>query len=211
MRGVSTDPGVQKPAVPATERITSILVALREKQPEAFNHLVAVVYPELRRIARRELRRTQRGGTPDTGSIVNETYLKLIDQTRVNWQNRNHFFAIAARAMRQVLIDRARKRERQKRGGGIEEVTLDDRVSAIQTEPEKLLVIDDLLNRMEAVEPRWREVFECRFFGGYSESETAAIVGRSTRTVQREWQLAKTWLAGISKGHQAHPSRKDRA
>ena len=196
--------------MPATERITSILVALREEQPGAFDHLVSVVYPELRRIARRQLRRTQRGGALDTGSLVNETYLKLIDQTRVNWQDRNHFFAIAARAMRQVIIDYARQRQRQKRGGGIEEVTLDDRVSAIETDADALLVLDDLLNRMEAVQPRWRKVVEYRFFGGYSVLETADLLSLSTRMVERDWRAARDWLKLRSTGHQAHPSRKDR-
>src|SRR5712672_940360 len=116
--------GVRRITVPVPEGITAILVAHREGRLGAFDELVALVYPELRRIARRQLGRFRRGETLDTSSLGNEAYLKLIDQSRASWQDRNHFFAIAARAMRQVIIDYARNRKCQKRGGGIEPMTL---------------------------------------------------------------------------------------
>jgi RNA polymerase sigma factor (TIGR02999 family) len=180
--------------VGATEGITSVLVALREGRPGAFDRLVVLVYPELRRIARRQLGRWRTGGSLDTGTLVNEAYLKLVDQRSVNWQDRQHFFAIAAHAMRQVIIDYARKRHSLKRGGGVKPATLDDREIAIQTQVENLLLLDELLSRLAAAEPRLLQLVECRFFAGYSEAETAAALNMSTRTVQREWLRAKAWL-----------------
>ncbi len=169
-------------------------MALREGRPGAFDRLVALVYPELRRIARRQLGRWRTGGSLDTGTLVNEAYLKLVDQRSVNWQDRQHFFAIAAHAMRQVMIDYARKRHSLKRGGGVKPATLDDREIAIQTQVENLLLLDELLSRLAAAEPRLLQLVECRFFAGYSEAETADALSMSTRTVQREWLRAKAWL-----------------
>jgi len=157
--------------VPATEPITSILVAYRHGEPGALDRLVSLVYPELRRIARRQLGPWRPGLSLDTGAVVHEVYLRLVDQSKVQWQDRNHFFAIAARAMRQVIIDHAR----QRRAG-------------------KLLELNDLLARLEAENPRWLQVVECRFFAGYSESETAEALGVSTRTVERDWLHARVWL-----------------
>ena len=180
--------------MPAIDGITSILVAHREGRPGAFDQLVAMVYPELRRIARRQLGRWRAVGSLDTGSLVNEAYLKLVDQTRVNWQDRHHFFAISATAMRQVIIDYARKRTSQKRGGGVVQVPLEDREIAIQNQVEELLALDELLDRLDAQEPRLKQLVECRFFAGYSEAETADALQISIRTVQREWLRAKAWL-----------------
>ena len=190
--------------VPAIDGITSVLVAHGEGQSGAFDQLVGLVYPELRRIARQQLGRWRGRGTLDTSAVVNEAYLKLIDQTRASWKDRNHFFAIAARAMRQVLIDHARRRHSQKRGGGLEQTALDGQDVAIQTQVEDLLTLDELLGRLEAVEPRLLQVVECRFFAGYSESETAAALDISTRTVEREWLRAKAWLRAAA-GQPASP------
>lgn len=174
-----------------TEPITSILVAYRHGQPEAFDRLVSLVYPELRRIARRQLRPWRPGLSLDTGAVVHDAYLKLVEQTKVEWQDRNHFFAIAARVMRQVIIDYARKRHAQKRGGS---VPLGDREVAIQAQAEELLELNELLGRLEAEDPRLLQVVECRFFAGYSETETAKALGVSTRTVERDWLRARVWL-----------------
>ena len=174
-----------------TEPITSILVAYRHGQPEAFDRLVSLVYPELRRIARRQLRPWRPGLSLDTGAVVHDAYVKLVDQTKVEWQDRNHFFAIAARVMRQVIIDYARKRHAQKRGGS---VPLGDREVAIQAQAEELLELNELLGRLEAEDPRMLQVVECRFFAGYSETETAKALGVSTRTVERDWLRARVWL-----------------
>jgi len=180
--------------VPGIEGITSILVAHREGRPGAFDQLVALVYPELRRIARRQLGRWRATGSLGTGSLVNEAYLKLIDQTKANWQDRDHFFAIAACAMRQVIIDYARRRKTQKRGGDVQQVPLDEQEIAIQTQVEQLLALDQLLTRLGAEQPRLKQVVECRFFAGYTDAETANVLHISTRTVEREWLRAKAWL-----------------
>lgn len=180
-------------AVPPTEAITSVLMAHRQGEPGAFDKLVGLVYPELRRIARRQLARRRPGLSLDTGSLVHEAYLKLIDQTRVDWQDRNHFFAIAARGMRQVIIDYARKRQAQKRGGG-NVVGLDDREVAVQAQAEQLVALNELLDRLEAEDPRLLQVVECRFFAGYSDAETAEALGVSTRTIERDWLRARVWL-----------------
>jgi RNA polymerase sigma factor (TIGR02999 family) len=179
--------------VPATEPITSILVAYRHGEPGALDRLVSLVYPELRRIARRQLGRWRPGLSLDTGAVVHEVYLKLVDQSQVQWQDRNHFFAIAARAMRQIIIDHARQRQAEKRGGG-SVLALGDREVAVQAQAARLLELNDLLARLETENPRWLQVVECRFFAGYTEAETAEALGVSTRTVERDWLGARVWL-----------------
>jgi RNA polymerase sigma-70 factor, ECF subfamily len=187
--------------VAGTEPITSILVAYRHGQADAFDRLVSLVYPELRRIARRQLRPWRPGLSLDTSAVVHEAYLKLVDQTQVEWQDRGHFFAIAARAMRQVIIDYARKRSAQKRGGG--NVSLGDREVAIQAQAAELLELNELLGRLEAEDPRLLQIVECRFFAGYSEAETAKALGVSTRTVERDWLRARIWLKHAMTGSTA--------
>jgi RNA polymerase sigma factor (TIGR02999 family) len=174
-----------------TEPITSILVAYRDGRPDAFDKLVSLVYPELRRIAQRQLRPWRPGLSLDSGAVVHEVYLKLVDQTKVEWQDRSHFFAVAARAMRQLIIDYARKRHAQKRDGS---VAPGDREVAIQAQAADLLELNELLGRLEAENPRLLQVVECRFFAGYSETETAKALGISVRTVERDWLRARVWL-----------------
>jgi RNA polymerase sigma factor (TIGR02999 family) len=187
--------------VPGTEPITSFLVAYRHGQADAFDKVVSLVYPELRRIARRQLRPWRPGLSLDTSAVVHEAYLKLVDQAQVEWQDRSHFFAIAARAMRQVIIDYARKRTAQKRGGG--SVSLGDREVAIQAHAAELLELNELLGLLEAEDPRLLQVVECRFFAGYSETETATALGVSTRTVERDWLRARVWLKRAMTGSTA--------
>jgi RNA polymerase sigma factor (TIGR02999 family) len=191
--------------VPSIEGITSVLIALRDGEPGAFDQLVALVYPELRRIARRQLGRWRATGSLDTGSLVNEAYLKLVDQTRANWHDRDHFFAIAACAMRQVIIDYARRRQTQKRGGDVRQVPLDEHQIAVQAQVEHLLALDQLLTRLGAAEPRLKQVVECRFFAGYSDEETARVLRVSTRTVEREWLRAKAWLRAAAMPERSEP------
>jgi RNA polymerase sigma factor (TIGR02999 family) len=183
----------ERRAVPVTEPITSLLVAYRQGEPGALDRVVSLVYPELRRIARRQLGAWRPGLSLDTGAVVHEVYLKLVDQSKVQWQDRNHFFAIAARAMRRVIIDHARRRRAEKRGGG-GVVPLGDREIAVQAQAAHLLELNDVLARLEAENPRWLQVVECRFFAGYSEAETADALGVSTRTVERDWLQARVWL-----------------
>ena len=174
------------------ERITALLVAHRHGRPDAFDKLVSLVYPELRRVARRQLRPWRPGLTLDSGAVVHEAYLKLVDQTKVEWQDRSHFFAIAARVMRHVIVDYARTRHTQKRGGGT--VAITDREVAVQAQAEELIWLNEVLERLEAESPRMLQVVECRFFAGYSETETAEALDVSARTVERDWLRARVWL-----------------
>jgi RNA polymerase sigma factor (TIGR02999 family) len=179
--------------VRAIDGLTSLLAAHREGEAGAFDRLVSLVYPELRRIARRQLGRWRPGISLDTGSVVNEAYLKLVDQSKADWRDRNHFYAIAALGMRQVIIDYARKRKALKRGGGAI-VTDSHHEAAVRAQAEELLALNEALQRLEAEDPRLLQIVDCRFFAGYSETETAAVLGVSTRTIQREWLRARAWL-----------------
>jgi RNA polymerase sigma factor (TIGR02999 family) len=180
--------------VSGIEGITAVLVAHREGEPGAFDRLVGLVYPDLRRIARRQLGRWRHGVSLDTGALVHEAYLKLIDQRQADWRDRAHFFAIAARAMRHVLVDYARRRGARKRGGGIAHVDVAGRDVASQKQVEQLLALDQALSRLDKEDPRLLQIVECRFFAGYSEAETADLLRVSTRTVERDWLRAKAWL-----------------
>jgi RNA polymerase sigma factor (TIGR02999 family) len=171
-----------------------MLVAHRDGEPGALERLTELVYPELRRIARAQLRRWRPGARPDTGSVVHEAYLKLVDQSKVEWQDRHHFYAIAAHAMRQVIIDYSRRRLSQKRGGGAHHTHLDIHEVAAAQQAEQLLALDAVLAELERQDPRLAQVVDCRFFAGYSEEETATILDVSIRTVQRDWRRAKSWL-----------------
>lgn len=174
--------------------ITSLLIAHRDGDAQAFEDLVPLVYDDLRRIARRQLARNRVRGTLNTTALVHEAYLKLVDQTRVEVNDRNHFFAISARAMRQIIIDYARKRFAQKRGGGIRPVSLDKVQIAVTEQAEMLLAIDTALAKLSALNERLTRVFECRYFAGLSEQETADALSMSLRTVQRDWMKGKAWL-----------------
>jgi RNA polymerase sigma factor (TIGR02999 family) len=177
-----------------TDDITDLLAAYREGDRDAFEDLVPLVYHDLRRIAHRQLARHRPGRTLDTTALVHETYLKLVDQTRGTASDRSHFFALAARAMRQVIVDYARQRGAQKRGGG--EVPLDlDRVQVpIEEQTEVVLALDHALERLTELNERLTRVFECRFFVGLTEQETADALDLSVRTVQRDWMKSKAWL-----------------
>ena len=178
----------------ASEGITAVLVAHRGGEAGAFNRLIELIYPELRRIARGQLRRWRPDVPLGTESVVHEAYLKLVDQSKANWQDRNHFYAIAARAMRQIIIDYARRRVSLKRGGGAHHLTLNENEVAVREQADRLIALDELLAGLEAQDPRLLKVVECRFFAGYSEAETAKILGVSSRTVERDWLRAKSWL-----------------
>ncbi|HEY6362873.1 MAG TPA: ECF-type sigma factor [Vicinamibacterales bacterium] len=198
--------------------MTALLVAHREGETGAFNRLVELLSPELRRIARSQLGRWRPGVSLDTGALVHEAYLKLIDQTQVDWQDRNHFFAVTAHAMRQVLVDYARRRQAQKRGGAGDRVDVDPREIAIRQQADRLVAVSELLDRLAAMEPRLLQVVECRFFAGFSEAETAGALRVSSPAVERDWLRAKAWLrqamratrglghASEPAGGRAHPS-----
>jgi len=174
--------------------ITHLLIAHRDGDRQAFEQLVPLVYEDLRRIARRQLARHRVKGTLNTTALVHEAYLKLVDQTRVEINDRNHFFAIAARAMRQIIIDFARKRTAQKRGGGRQPISLDKVQIAVVEQAELLVAIDSALEKLSSLNKRLTRVFECRYFAGLSEKETAEALAMSLRTVQRDWMKGKAWL-----------------
>ncbi|MGH9162451.1 MAG: ECF-type sigma factor [Vicinamibacteraceae bacterium] len=176
------------------EGITKALRSLLGEGADASDQLVPLVYNELRRLARRQRWARRPEQTLTTTGLVHEAYLKLAGQRASAWRDRDHFFATAARAMRHILIDHAKSRLRQKRGGGLARVTLDERHIASDDEAEQLLLIDDALERLAAQEARLAQVVECRFFAGMSEQETAAALGVSERTVQRDWARARSWL-----------------
>ena len=168
--------------------------SLPSDRRESLDSLMPLVYEHLRRIARRQLAVREDGATLSTTGLVHEAYLKLADQSRISWNDRAHFFALASVAMRHILVDRARSRLAHKREGALVRVTLDSDLVASHSQPESLLEINDALDRLSAVEPRLAKIVECRFFGGLSEDETAAALGIATRTVQREWGKARMLL-----------------
>lgn len=174
--------------------VTELLLAYRQGDRQAFDRLVPLVYDDLRRIARRQLGRGNPDGVLDTTSLVHESYLKLVDGSRVDWQDRSHFLGVAARAMRQVVIAYARKRGAAKRGGGSLQTTLDEGHIAVDGQAEWLVALDAALERLGGKNPRLARVVECRFFAGLSEEETAAALDVSLRTAQRDWMRARAWL-----------------
>lgn len=187
----------------AQHAITEQLVALRGSDDStAWERLVPLVYAELRAIAHRQLHRERDGHTLNTTALVHETYLKLVDQRRVQWQDRAHFFAIAATVMRRVLIDYARHHRAAKRdsvpiGAGVETCDNDEPIGAeiIASERADVLVaLDEALTRLAELDERLVRVVECRFFGGLTEDETAIALGVTARTVRRDWVKAKGWL-----------------
>lgn len=174
--------------------VTELLHAHGRGDPGAFDRVVPLLYQDLRRAARLQLRRLRVGDTLDTTGLVHEAYLRLVDQTRATFQDRGHFLAASAMAMRHILIDHARSRQREKRGGGRTPETLDDRALGVSADADRLLDIDRALEKLAAVDPRLVRTVECRFFAGLSEEETAAALGVSLRTAQRDWLKARAWL-----------------
>lgn len=174
--------------------VTHLLQELTHGGRDAMDRLFPLVYGELRGIAHGRLRNEPAGHTMDTGALVHEAYLKLVDQERVNWQNRAHFFAVAARAMRRILLDYAVARQAQKRGGDRRQVPLDEGVLAVEERTDELLALDEALQRLERVDERQGQVVECRFFGGMTIEETAEALGIAPATVKRDWTAARAWL-----------------
>jgi len=174
--------------------ITQVLLAARSGDREALDHAYGAVYDELRRIARSQLRR-QAGGTLDTTALVHEAYLKLVDAERVGATDRAHFFALAARAMRQILVDAFRKRSAAKRGGADTPLPLEDDLVPAPERGEQILALDGALHGLADVDPRLARVVELKFFGGMQYDEIATVLDLSPRTARRDWLKAKGWLA----------------
>lgn len=174
--------------------VTRLLHDWSEGDEGAAERLMPLVYDELRRLARDYLRRERPDHTLQPTALVNEAYLKLVDQSRVNWQNRHHFYGIAAQMMRRVLVDHARAHAAEKRGGARRKVSLDEANVPTGERAAELVALDEALQKLAAVFPRKGRVVELRFFGGLSVEESAAVLGVSDKTVMREWESAKLWL-----------------
>lgn len=176
------------------QHATELLKAISAGDEEASSKLIPMVYDALEQIARNHLRKERSGHTIDTSALVHEAYMKLVVQTKVSWQNRAHFFAIASQAMRRILINYARKRNAVKRGGGGQAVTLMEDMVQEEMRPEVLLALDEALDRLSQFSERQAKVVEMRFFGGLKEEEIAEVLGISGPTVRRDWRFAKAWL-----------------
>ena len=174
--------------------ITQLLVAWGDGDRDALEQLVPLVHAELRRLARGHLRGERRGHTLQTTALVNEAYLRLVEQKQVRWQNRAHFLAIAATQMRRILVDYARRRQYQKRGGGAQQVTLAEAGALSDERAPDLVALDEALKSLAEVDPRRAQVVELKFFGGLNIEETAEVLKVSTTTVERDWTIAKAWL-----------------
>lgn len=174
--------------------VTGLLLAWRAGKPDASSQLFPLVYDELRRIAHGQLGRERDGHTLDTSALVHEAYLKLVDQTRVQWVDRSHFLAVATQAMRRILVDYARRYSSDKRGNTPRQVSLTDATLVVEERADLLLALDEALITLAKVDERLSRVVECRFFGGLTEEETAAVLGITARTVRRDWIKAKGWL-----------------
>jgi len=170
--------------------LTDLLLRMRDGETSAMEQFVTLIYQELRRIAHRQLRLERPGHTLGTTGLVHETYIRLIDQTRVEWRDRGQFFSAAAGTMRRVLVDYARRNRAARRGGGSVRVTLGDDIPAAERS-DRLLALDEALERLAVLEPRLGQVVECRYFGGLTEAETAEALGVTRRTVQRDWAKAR--------------------
>jgi len=181
------------PGHPAGE-ITLLLIEWREGRSEAPGELFPLVYEELRALARGQLRRHPAGETLRPTALVHEAYLKLVDQTRVRINDREHFFALAAKAMRQILVDHARRSSALKRGGDAIRTVLSQDDASVELPVVEMLALDEALSHLESLEPRLAQVVELRFFGGLSVEETAAALDLSSRTVKRDWRKARAFL-----------------
>ena len=181
-------------AAPSANEVTQLLLGWADGDEAAFQRLVPLVHGELRRLAQWHMDAERPGHTLQATALVNEAYLRLIDVTKVRWQNRAHFFALSARLMRRILVDFARSRHYQKRGGGAARVTLDSALEISDEKSDVLIAIDDALASLAEVDVRKSQVVEMRFFGGLSVEETAEALHVSPETVMRDWKMAKLWL-----------------
>jgi RNA polymerase sigma-70 factor (ECF subfamily) len=174
--------------------VTQLLVQLRKGDPEAEAKLVPLVYAELRRLARYYLRAERQGHTLQATALAHEAYLRLTKLKQIDWQDRTHFFAVSARIMRRILVDHARTVRAQKRGQGWDVVGLNDATLPPPARAPEILALDEALTRLTQLDERQARVVELRFFGGMNEEEIANALGISSRTVKRDWRIAKAWL-----------------
>ena len=179
-----------------TQNITQLLVELTNGDGAAVEALLPRVYDELRRLAANYLRRERPDHTLQPTALVHEAYLRLVDQTRVNWQNRAHFFGVAAQLMRRILVDHARAHHAGKRGGEFQKLSIDENVDKAVERSAELVALDDALRELAAIDEQKARIVELRYFGGLSVEETAEVLGVTPVTVKRHWRATKAWLYG---------------
>lgn len=193
-------------AEPSRGDTTELLRAWADGDSHALRQLTPRVYRELRRVAGRLLQNERSGLSLQSTDLVHEAWLRLVNAQEVDWQHRAHFFAVAATLMRRILLDRARRRMADKRGGKAAALNLDQTLDIAQTQARELVALDDSLNALAEVDPRKARIVELRFFGGLSVSETAEVVKVSSDTVLRDWKLARAWLLTEMTGHPSRPA-----
>ena len=174
--------------------ITQLLAQWSEGNQAALDQLYPLVYNELRRLAHGYLRRERKGHTLQTTALINEAYLRLVDQKHVHWANRSHFFGISAQIMRRILIDHARRYDYAKRGGGAQRISLDEAAIVAKQRGRTLLMLDEALKSLAKIDPRRSQVVELRYFGGLNNEEIAGVLKISENTVMRDWNMARAWL-----------------
>jgi RNA polymerase sigma-70 factor, ECF subfamily len=179
---------------PARHQITGLLAEWRDGNQSALDELYPLVYDELHRLARRYMSRERKGHTLQTTALINEAYVRLVDQKNVNWANRSHFFAISAQIMRRILIDHARRHAYAKRGGGAQQVSLEDVAAIVPGQGRELVRLDEALKSLAERDPRRSQVVELRYFGGLNNEEIAGVLNVSENTVTRDWNMARAWL-----------------
>ena len=177
-----------------SSEVSQLLVAWGNGDQAALSRLIPLVYQELHRIAGRHMRRESPGHTLQTSGLVNEAYLKLVDQKNVHWQNRAHFFGVAAQLMRRILVDHARKHARLKRGGDMQKLSLDETAIVSNDRAAEFIALDDALTCLAEMDPVKSRIVEMKFFGGLNFEEVAEVEKVSSRTIRREWRKAKAWL-----------------
>jgi len=192
--------------VPTPKAVTQLLVEWQHGDQHALDRLLPLVYAELRTIARRYLSRESPGHTLQSTALVHEAYLRLVGQRNTRWQNRAHFFGIAAQMMRRILVDHARHRDRDKRGGPTPTLSLDAAMATVEPAAElDLIALDDALTALTAIDPRGARVVELRFFSGLTIEETAEVLAVSSATIKREWSTARAWLYREMRGPSGDP------
>jgi len=180
--------------LPSAQGITQLLTRWSSGDKAALDELIPLIYPELRRLARAYMGRENSGHTLQTSALINEAYLRLVNQQDVKWKDRAHFFAVAAQVMRHILVDHARRYRSNKRGAGAEHVQLDDVAVICVERATDLIALDDALNRLALIDKRKSHIVELRFFGGLTVEETAEVLHLAPITIMREWRAAKAWL-----------------
>ena len=185
---------MKKDPPPQEHEITQLLAEWREGNQAALDDLYPLVYDELHRLARRYMSRERKGHTLQTTALINEAYVRLVDQRNVQWANRSHFFAISAQIMRRILIDHARRHAYAKRGGGARQVSLDETATVIQEDLAEFLRLDEALKSLAELDPRRSQVVELKYFGGLNNDEIAGVLKISKNTVIRDWNMARAWL-----------------